>query len=130
MSFFGNCLKKNVLMTTKTKVSHDFALDKKMDWGRCILYQKDSSAPLLDLSRNRNNTVCGYVNLKTNIEEIQKSEVLFPLGNLARLNELQEGDEIIQNLMKGKAKWHKTLRISTFSLKVSQIIINFESCLT
>ena len=101
-----------------------------MDWGRCILYQKDSSAPLLDLSRNRNNTVCEYVNLKTNIEEIQKSEVLFPLGNLARLNELQEGDEIIQNLMKGKAKWHKKLRISTFSLKVSQTIINFESCLT
>ena len=40
--------------------------------------------------------MCGYVNLKNNIEEFQRSEVLFPVRILARLNELQEGDGIIQ----------------------------------
>ena len=72
------------------------------------------SAPLLDPSRNRNNTVCGYVNFKNNIEEFQKNEVSFLVGIFVHLNELQEGDEIIQNLKKGKAKWHKncTLEVS------------------
>ena len=70
-----------------------------MDWGRCILCQKDSIAPLLDPSRNRNNTVCGYVNLKSNIKEFQRSEVPLPVRILVHLNELQ-GDGIIQNLKK------------------------------
>ena len=78
-----------------------------MDWGRCILCQKDSSAPLLDPSRNRNKTVCGYVNLENNIEECQRSEVPFPVAILVPLNELQGGDGIIQNLKNGKAKWHE-----------------------
>ena len=51
-------------------------------------------------------------------------------GNPAHLNELQEGDGIIQNLQKGKAKWQKKLCISTFSHRVSRIIVDFESCLT
>ena len=39
-----------------TKVSYCFALGK-------------AGAPLLDQSRNRNSTICGYVNIKNNIEE-------------------------------------------------------------
>ena len=78
-----------------------------MDWGRCALCQKDSTVPLLDSSCNRDNTVCGYVNLKNNLEEFQRGDVLFPVGILVQLNELQEGDGIIQNVKKGKAKWHK-----------------------
>ena len=67
------------------------------------LCQKDSFAPSLYSIRNRNNTVCEYVNLKSNIEEFQRSGVPFPVGILVHLNELQEGAEIIKNLKKGKA---------------------------
>ena len=78
-----------------------------MDWGRCILCHKDSIAPLLDPSRNRNKAVCGYVNLENNIEECQRREVPFPVGILLHLNEFQEDDGIIQNLKKEKAKQQK-----------------------
>ena len=61
-----------------------------MDWEKFILCQKDSSAPLLDPSRNRNNTVSDYLNLKNNIGEFQKSEVQLPVGILVHFNELQE----------------------------------------
>ena len=69
---------------------------------------------MLDPSRIRNNTVCGYVNRKNNLEEFQRSEVPFRFEILVHLNELQEGDGIIQYLKKEKAKWHKncTLEIS------------------
>ena len=60
-----------------TKVSYCFALDKPMDWGRCMFCQKDSIAPLLDPYRNRNKTICGYVNFKSNIKEFQRNEVPF-----------------------------------------------------
>ena len=102
----------------------------EVDWGRCILCQKDSIVPLFNPSGNRNNEVCGYVTLKNNIEDFQRTEVPFPVGIPVHLNELQDGDEIIQNLKDGKVKSHKKLRIRTFSFKVSQIIIHFESCLT
>ena len=78
-----------------------------MDWGRCILGRKDSSAPLLNPSRNRNNTVCGYVNLIKSVEEFQRSKVPFPVGVLVHLKKLQKDDEIIESLKKGKEKWHK-----------------------
>ena len=55
------------------------------------------NAPLLVPFCNRNKTVCGCVNRKNSIEDFQNSEVLFPVGILAHLNELQEGDGIIQN---------------------------------
>ena len=73
------------------------------------------SAPLLDPYRSRNNTICGYVNRKNNIKDFQRSEVTFAIGIPAHLNELQEGDRIIQNLKKRKAKWHKNcaLELST-----------------
>ena len=45
---------------------------RQMGKGRSILCQKHSCNPLLDASRNRNNTVCGYVNLKSIIEEFQE----------------------------------------------------------
>ena len=77
-----------------------------MDWGRCILCQKHSTAPLLDPSCNSNNTVFVYVNLKSNIEEFKRSEVPC-VGILVHFNELHVGDGLIQNLKKGKAKWHK-----------------------
>ena len=42
---------------------------------------------------------------KTNdIEEFHKSEVPFHVGILVHLNKLQEGNRIIENLKKGKAK--------------------------
>ena len=44
------------------------------------------------------DTVCGYVNLKNNTAQFQRSEVAFPVGILVQLNELQEGARIIQNL--------------------------------
>ena len=53
-----------------------------MDWRRRILCQKNSNAPLLDPSRDKNNTICGYVSLKNNIEEFQISEVRFLLESL------------------------------------------------
>ena len=78
------------------KVSYCFALDKAK--GFCvILCQKDSIAPLLNPSCNKNNIACGYVNLKSNIEEFQRSEALFSVGTQVHLNELQ-GDGITQNL--------------------------------
>ena len=88
-----------------------------MDWGKCILCQKDSSAPLIDLLRNRNNKVYVYVNLKNNIEEFQRSEVPFPVEILVHLNILQEGDGLIQNLKKRKAKWHKNCALKLSSSK-------------
>ena len=64
-----------------------------MSWGRCILCQKDSIAPLLNPS------------------------VPFLVGMLAHLNELQEGDGIIQNLKKEKAKWHKNCTLGLSASK-------------
>ena len=95
---------KNVLMIAKT--SYCFVLDKAKI-GESTLCQKDSSAPLLNPFRIRNNTVYGYVNLKNNIWEFQRSEVPIPVGVILHVNELQEGDGSIQNLNKGKTKWYK-----------------------
>ena len=50
------------------------------------------------------DSVCGYVNLKYNTAQFQRSEVAFPVGILVHLNELQEGARIIQNLKKRKNK--------------------------
>ena len=63
-----------------TKVSYCFVWDKANRMEMFMLCQKGSSAPLLDPSRNKNNKVCRYVNLKNNIEEFQRSEVLLPVG--------------------------------------------------
>ena len=78
-----------------------------MDRGSCILYQKDSSAPLLNPSRDRNNTGCEYVTFINNIKKFQRSEVPFPFGILVDLKKLQQGHKIIQNLKNEKAKWNK-----------------------
>ena len=82
---------KNVLMVTK--VSYCFALSKANILGKVYI---KANARLLDPFFNRNDTVCGYVNRKNNIEDFQRSEVTFPVEILAQLNELQEGDGIIQ----------------------------------
>ena len=75
------------------------------------------SAPLLYPSPNWNNTVCGYVNCKNNIKEFQRSEVPFPVGIIVQLNELWEGDGIIQNLKKGKAKWYENFALELSASK-------------
>ena len=59
--------------------------------------KRDSSISLPNRFCKRNNTVCGYVNLKKNIEEFQRSEVPFPVEILVHLNELPEGDGIVLN---------------------------------
>ena len=106
--FFANCLSKNVLRIIK--VSHFFALDKANRLEKVYIVPKKlkhSFNPPLLYSCNRNNTVCGYVNLKYNTAQFQRSEVAFPVGILVHLNELQEGARIIQNLKKRKTKWPK-----------------------
>ena len=80
LSLFINCFSKNVLIISK--VSYCFSLSKKNVLRKCILCQKDSSVPLLDTSRIRNNTVCGYVNRKNNIKEFQRSGFRFVLKSL------------------------------------------------
>ena len=75
-----------------------------MDCKKCILCQKDSSAPLLYPSRNRDDPVCEYVNLKNKIEEFQRSEVPFPIGIPVHWNGFQEGDGIIQLHSLAKSK--------------------------
>ena len=60
--------------------------------------KRDSSISLPNrFCKRNNNTVCGYVNLKNNIEEFQRSEVPFPAEILVHFNELPEGDGIILN---------------------------------
>ena len=54
------------------------------------------------------DSVCGYVNLKYNTAQFQRSEVEFPVGIFVQLNELQEGARIMQNLKKRKNKWPKS----------------------
>ena len=69
-----------------------------MDWGRCILCQKDSSAPLLD------PLVTGIIQFgdmsisKTTWKNFKEVKFMFPVGILVHLNELQKSDGIIQNL--------------------------------
>ena len=67
--------------------------------------------------RNRNDRVCRYVNLKNNIEEFQRSEVLFPVRILVHLNESQKDDENIQKLKKEEAKWHKNCALELSASK-------------
>ena len=83
-----------MLIITKATVS---LWTRQTDWRRSILCQKGSNAPLPNPSCRTNDTVCGYVNLKNNIEEFQISEFSFPVGILVQLNELVEGDGIIVN---------------------------------
>ena len=82
LSFFANCFSKKCINDNTSKLLFPFGQAKWI--GQCVYF-----APLLDPSRNRNNAICGYVNLKNNFKEFQ------------------EGDEIVQNLKKGKAKWRK-----------------------
>ena len=70
----------------QTAYQNNVLIITKVSYIRYILCQKDSRAPLLDSSRNKNNTVCEYVNLKNSIEEFQRSEVPFPVGILVHLN--------------------------------------------
>ena len=70
-----------------TKVSHCFALSKANILGKLYIVP---NAPLLDPFHNRNNTVCGYVNRKNNIEDFPRGEVPFPVGILVHLNGFQE----------------------------------------
>ena len=71
-----------------------FALKKTNELWRSILYQKDSYRR----NNKRNNTVSRNANLKSNIEEFQRSEVPFSVGTLMHLKEIQEGVGILQNL--------------------------------
>ena len=73
-----------------TKVSHCFALDKPNGLTKCILCQKDSSAPLLDPSGNRNNTIVIMSTSRTTLKNFKEVKFRF------HLNRLQESD--------GKAK--------------------------
>ena len=70
-----------------TKVSHCFAWSKANVLGKLYIVP---NASLLDPFRNRNNTVCGYVNRKNNIEDFPRGEVPFPVGILVHLNGFQE----------------------------------------
>ena len=58
------------------------------------MYQKDSYRR----NNKRNNTVSRNANLKSNIEEFQRSEVPFSVGTLMHLKEIQEGVGILQSL--------------------------------
>ena len=65
-----------------TKVSYCFALDKPMDWGRCMFCQKDSIAPLLDPYRNRNNTICGMSISKAILKNFKEMKFRFMFESL------------------------------------------------
>ena len=66
-----------------------------MDCKRCILCQRDSSAPLLYPSRNRDDTVCEYVNLKNKIEEFQKeAKFRFLLESLCTETDFKKAMEL------------------------------------
>ena len=52
------------------------------------MHQKDSSVPLLEPSRSKNNTVWGYASLKNKNEELERNEVLFPVRIPVHLNEI------------------------------------------
>ena len=69
---------KNVLMGTK--VSYCVALSKANVLVKVYIVPSSS---LLPLFRNRNNTICGYVSRKNNIEDFQRSEVPFQGGSVA-----------------------------------------------
>ena len=85
-----------------TKVSNCFALGKTTGLGKVYIVLKRFKWSFTRPLRNKSNTNCGYVNLKNNTEEFQRTE-------------LQEGYGIIQNLKNGKAK------CKTFRLKKGQI---------
>ena len=85
-------LVKKIINDSKSKLWFRFGQSKWI--GETISSQKDLSALFPKPSRNRNNTVDGYVNLKNNIEEFQRSEIPFPVGILVHLNQLQEGMEL------------------------------------
>ena len=80
-SFSRTICQKNVLVITK--LNYCFALDKANGLGK--VYS----------SRNKN---------KNNIEKFQGNEVLFSVGILLHLSELEEADRVIQNLKKEKVK--------------------------
>ena len=84
--FFQNIFFKVFCRFSQTAYQKNVLIITKVSYIRYILCQKDSRAPLLDSSRNKNNTVCEYVNLKNSIEEFQRSEVPFPVGILVHLN--------------------------------------------
>ena len=85
-------LVKKIINDSKSKLWFRFGQGKWI--GETISSQKDLSALFPKPSRNRNKTVDGYVNLKNNIEEFQRSEIPFPVGILVHLNQLQEGMEL------------------------------------
>ena len=98
-----------------TKVSYCFVLNKANGLWKVYIVPKRFKC--FDSSRNRNNRVCRYVNLKNNIEEFQTSEVPFPARTLVHLNESQEDDGNIQNLKKEEAKWHKNCALELSASK-------------
>ena len=107
---FRKPLVKKYVNDNKSKLLFRFTTTK-MDWGRCILCQK------IQVLLCSNTTVCGYVNLKNNTEEFQRSEVPFRFGILVHLNELRQGDGIIQNFKKGKAKRHENCALELSASK-------------
>ena len=95
-----------------TKVSYCFASQQRKWIGEGVYCAKKIQVLLCS-----NTTVCGYVNLKNNTEEFQRSEVPFRFGILVHLNELRQGDGIIQNFKKGKAKRHENCALELSASK-------------
>ena len=79
--FLQTVYEKSISVITKLRLW--FPVKKTSRLWKSNLCQMNSQIPLLEPSRNRDNTVCGYANLKNSIENLQRSEVLFPDGVLA-----------------------------------------------
>ena len=92
-----------------------FALDKRNGLGKVYIVPKRFKCSFALVTGIIE--IVEYVNLKNNIEVFQRNEVPFPVEILVYLNELQKGHGIIQNLKKGKAKWHKNCALELSASK-------------
>ena len=77
---FRKLLVKKCINDNKSKLLFCFKQGKWIVEG--VHCTKKIQVLLCSIPRKRNNKVCGYVNLKNNIEEFQGSGVPFPLESL------------------------------------------------
>ena len=102
-------------MITKV-VSYCFTFDRPNGLGKVYIVPKRFKCSFARPSRNRNNIIWGYVNLKNNMEEFQRSEVYVSGWNPSTLKRITKKRWNYPKF-KRKAKWHKYCALELSSSK-------------
>ena len=89
--------------------SQNASVSSSVDWSKCVFCQENTSEKReCPANSKQSNRGAGYITLQKDLESF------YEVGELQLdLAKLDEGEGIVETLLKHNASWHKSCRVST-----------------